>query len=73
MSEADRRQWLPGIDPDEVLTADEAAALLKTSRDHVSRLARDGSIPATRIGRKWRFTRRALVAMAGGEGGDGDA
>lgn len=46
---------------DEVLTADEAARLLKLSKKTVLRLARDGTIPGNKIGRVWRFRRSQLL------------
>lgn len=59
--------------PSNVLTAEEAAEMLKCSTGHVHKLARDGRIPATNIapvGNKpmWRFHRGQLEQMiiAGG-------
>ncbi|MFP3881928.1 MAG: helix-turn-helix domain-containing protein [Actinomycetota bacterium] len=46
---------------DEVLTADEAARLLKLSKKTLLRLARDGTIPGNKIGRVWRFRRSQLL------------
>ena len=54
---------------DEILTVDEAAALLKLHKTTVHKLALAGKIPARRIGRQWRFSRvtitpdEALAAM----------
>jgi len=48
---------------DEILTADEAAVLLKVSSKTVLKLARDGDLPAQKIGRSWRFSRSELVAL----------
>jgi excisionase family DNA binding protein len=47
---------------DEILTADEAATLLKVSTKTVLKLARDGDLPAQKVGRAWRFSRSELVA-----------
>lgn len=47
--------------PDEVLTTQEAAALLKLHPDTVGDLARRGELPAVKLGRDWRFTRSALL------------
>lgn len=47
---------------DEILTADEAATLLKVSSKTVLKLARDGELPAQKVGRAWRFCRSELVA-----------
>ena len=41
----------------EVLTADEAGELLRVSTKTVLTLARDGSLPGTKVGRAWRFLR----------------
>jgi excisionase family DNA binding protein len=45
----------------EVLTADEAADLLRVSTKTVLALARAGSLPGTKVGRAWRFLRTDLV------------
>lgn len=50
---------------DEILTADEAASFLKVSTKTVLKLARDGDLPAQKIGRSWRFSRSELVAHVG--------
>jgi excisionase family DNA binding protein len=46
----------------EVLTAEEAAELLRVSTKTVLTLARDGALPGTKVGRAWRFLRADLVA-----------
>jgi excisionase family DNA binding protein len=38
-----------------------AAALLGVSTSTIYHLARQGKIPATRVGREWRFARQNLV------------
>jgi len=56
---------------DEILTATEAAALLKVHKRTVYRLAEQGVIPGNRIGHRWRFNRAnilALVSKADGAG-----
>lgn len=50
---------------DEVLTADEAAELLKVSKKTVLRHARVGDLPAVKVGRSWRFLRSQLLAQFG--------
>ena len=47
---------------DEILTSEEASELLKVSNKTVLRLARDGELPAQKIGRAWRFCRSELVS-----------
>lgn len=46
----------------EVLTAEEAADLLRVSTKTVLALAQDGGLPGTKVGRAWRFLRIDLVA-----------
>ncbi len=45
-----------------MLTAKEAAAYLKLSVETVKAKARAGQMPAAKIGREWRFSRRQLLA-----------
>ena len=45
----------------ELLTVQEAAALLKTSRQQVRKLIQNGEIPAVKVGREWRILYEALV------------
>ena len=51
----------------EVLTAEEVALILDTSAVQVRRWAADSKIPATRIGRTYRFSKRAIEAHIRGE------
>ncbi len=46
--------------PQDVMTAEQAADYLQTSVYTVKRRARDGTIPAAKIGREWRFLRSEL-------------
>ena len=50
------------VDYDEILTCNEACALLKVSNKTLLKLARDGDVPGQKIGRAWRFCRSELVA-----------
>ncbi|MEN6305131.1 MAG: helix-turn-helix domain-containing protein [Armatimonadia bacterium] len=52
-----------------MLTADQAADFLQTSRDTLLRRARAGKIPAAKLGREWRFRKSELDAWlaAGGD------
>lgn len=52
----------------EVLTADEAAQLLRVSTRTVLALARDGSLPGEKVGRAWRFVRADLIEYVRGRG-----
>ena len=47
----------------DTLSAEEAAELLHLNVKRVQALARSGKLPASRIGRKWLFTRRELEEM----------
>jgi excisionase family DNA binding protein len=50
----------------EVLTAKEAASLLRVSSKTVLKLARDGELPAQKVGRSWRFCRAELLGYVSG-------
>jgi excisionase family DNA binding protein len=49
----------------EVLTLDQAAALLQVEPAAVAELAERGEVPARRIGDEWRFSRTALLRWLG--------
>ena len=51
-------QWVISMDP--LMTIDEVAAYMQVSRFTVYRLAKDHSIPATKIGRQWRFQKEEI-------------
>ncbi|CAI4032974.1 hypothetical protein DNFV4_03404 [Nitrospira tepida] len=44
----------------EILTVPEVAHLLRVPKSTVYKLARLGQIPASKIGKHWRFVRRDL-------------
>jgi excisionase family DNA binding protein len=50
-----------------VLTADEAAELLRVSTKTVLSMARAGVLPGTKVGRSWRFLRTDLLAYVHGK------
>lgn len=50
----------------EVLTADEAAALLRVSTKTVLALARAGTLPGEKVGRAWRFVKTDVLAYVRG-------
>lgn len=50
----------------EVLTADEAAALLHVSTKTVLALARAGTPPGEKVGRAWRFVKSDVLAYVRG-------
>ncbi len=47
----------------EVMTPSEVAALLRIHVRTVYKLAAQGFIPGTRIGRSWRFNRSSIIGM----------
>ncbi|MHB0871121.1 MAG: helix-turn-helix domain-containing protein [Chloroflexota bacterium] len=58
------------MDEREVLDVEEAAALLGISRWTVRALAKDGKLPARKLGKEWRFSRQALLRYLCGDPGD---
>lgn len=54
---------IPGLTRDQVLTAVEVAELLKMPVSTVYELARRGEIPASRLGKTWRFLRPRLEEL----------
>jgi excisionase family DNA binding protein len=46
---------------DDVLTADEAAKLLRVTTQTVLKESRLGLLPGVKVGREWRYSRRALI------------
>jgi len=50
----------------DILTVEEAAELLKIPRSSIYKLAQEGKIPATKIGRHWRFHRPTLLNFIAG-------
>ncbi len=52
----------------EVLTADEAAHLLRVSTKTILTLARDGILPGEKVGRAWRFVSADLLEHLRGDG-----
>ena len=45
---------------DAVMTVQEVSAYLKLAESTVSRLAREGRLPARKVGGVWRFSREVL-------------
>jgi excisionase family DNA binding protein len=48
-------------EPQEVLTLDQAAALLQVDAEVVTELAEKGELPGRKLGDAWRFPRAALL------------
>ena len=55
-----------GLTRDEVMTAREVAELLKMPVSTIYQLARRGELPASRLGRTWRFVRPRLEDLLAG-------
>src|SRR5215204_6049753 len=52
----------PVAPTDEVLTLEQAAALLKLPTDTVRSRAEEGDLPGRRFGKEWRFARVGVLA-----------
>ena len=61
-----RHGFRPAEPEAEVLTLEEAAALLQVEPADVEALAAGGELPGRRIGEHWRFSRAALLAWLAG-------
>lgn len=46
-------------------TSDEAAEWLGISRRQLLQLTRDGIVPATKVGQRWRYSQHQLALFAG--------
>lgn len=62
-----RAEIREGAGAEEVLTLQEAAALLRLPVETVHASARDGVLPGRAFGDEWRFARSALLAWLGGD------
>ena len=60
-----RHAFRPSPSPD-VLTAEEAAALLQAPVETVVELAESGELPGRKLAGEWRFARQALIAWLSG-------
>lgn len=49
--------------PEELLDVQEVAVKLKVHPKKVRQLARDGRLPAMKVGRDWRFDWKAIVTF----------
>lgn len=65
MAESRRKpksRWQKTLKMDkEILDIEGAADILGVSKTTIYKLAREGTMPATRVGREWRFSRSNLV------------
>ena len=54
----------PGIEPEgRLLTVSEVADFLRINKSTVYRMAKQGRLPATRVGRQWRFRKSVLDSL----------
>lgn len=49
----------------DVLTLEQASALLQTTDEAVAELAADGELPGRQVGGEWRFARAAILSWLG--------
>jgi excisionase family DNA binding protein len=56
---------MPASENREILTIDEAAALLGVSVKTFNKVLHSERIPARKIGREWKFSRQALIDWVG--------
>ena len=49
----------------DTLSVEDVAALLRLNKKRVQTLARAGKLPASRVGRKWLFSRAGIEALLG--------
>ena len=51
-----------------ILTLPEAARFLRISKETLHKLAKEGKVPARKVGAEWRFLRSALEDWVRGQG-----
>ncbi|MEL6906270.1 MAG: helix-turn-helix domain-containing protein [Planctomycetota bacterium] len=56
---------MTGSNHDEILGVEEAAALLGVSAKTFNKVLHSEDVPARKIGREWKFSRRALIDWVG--------
>ena len=57
----------------DVLTVGEVAAFMRVSRETIYRLAARGELPGRKIGRIWRFPKKAIQKYIEGDSPAGNA
>lgn len=60
-------------DPDELLTVEEVARILKIAPKTVRRWLASEALAGVRVGRQWRVKRSSLAHLLGGELGGNDS
>ncbi|MES9855039.1 MAG: helix-turn-helix domain-containing protein [Sedimenticola sp.] len=51
---------MPNIDGGEVMTIEELSSYLKIPKSTLYKLAQEGKLPGQKIGKQWRFGKRAI-------------
>jgi len=63
---ANSRKTTPNpMSDQEILNIDGAASLLGVSVKTFSKVLREGDVPGRKVGREWKFSRRALIDWIG--------
>jgi excisionase family DNA binding protein len=57
-----KRNDIETMNLDTLMTLEEVSAFLRASPQVIKKLCREGRIPATKIGKFWRFSREELDA-----------
>ncbi len=65
MTNAQRKTTPHPMSDQEILNIDGAAALLGVSVKTFSKVLREGDVPGRKVGREWKFSRRALIEWIG--------
>ena len=52
--------------PGEVLTIDELSVYLKIPKSTLYKLVKEGKVPSQKVGRHWRFQKKAIDNWLGG-------
>jgi excisionase family DNA binding protein len=47
--------------PEEILTIDQTSKFLKVGKSTLYKMARNGKIPASKVGREWRFVKSNII------------
>jgi excisionase family DNA binding protein len=53
------------MDTPEIMTLEQAATWLQLHPVSLRRLAADGMVPGAKVGKEWRFSRKALIEFVG--------
>lgn len=53
--------------PDRMLSAKQVAVMMGCSAHHITNQAKNGSLPANRIGKLWRFSEQQLLEYVKGD------